>query len=155
LCVLRHCSPPHLALHPPPQMTRLPGIKKAEGRPHTRPPIRHTRVHPTPTISQVMVDYEFILRNSFLVLSMLFFFSRHRLHVYFRNKFMQCVSAMCWVQSYIGQSQVGYRFISKISIFLRHRLQVYRSSPCNWSVMFHSIFSYVIVLNCTVSFDFS
>ncbi|PWZ20070.1 Isoamylase 1, chloroplastic [Zea mays] len=35
-------------------MTRLPGIKKAEGRPHTRPPIGHTRVHPTPTISQIV-----------------------------------------------------------------------------------------------------
>jgi hypothetical protein len=36
---------------------------------------------------------------------------------------------------------LGYRFISEISLFLRHRLHVYRSSPYNWSVMFHSIFS--------------
>jgi hypothetical protein len=33
---------------------------KSEGRPHTRTPSGHTRVHPTPTIS---VDYEFIMRN--------------------------------------------------------------------------------------------
>jgi hypothetical protein len=46
---------------------------KSEGRPYTRPPSGHTRVHLTPTISQVMVDYEFILRNSFSVFSMLFF----------------------------------------------------------------------------------